>query len=702
MSNSLYIATSEFQSGKSLVSLGLVDLALRSISKVAVFRPIINSRGIVGEKDDHLNLLLSRYDLGLNYEDCYAFTKEEASDLGGKGKIDVILDKVISKFKALENEYDFVLVIGTDLKGVSSVFEFDLNGIIAKNLGAPILVVESGANKTLGETRRDINLVMDALLSKDCPLVGLILNRMPEEGLGHAYEQLEKELPDDMFLSLIPENKIIKSPTMREVANALDAEVLYGEDRLYEIAYGSTVAAMHIPHFLEKVTERLLIITPGDRSDIILATQIAQLSRQYPNIAGIVLTGGMHPLPAVKKILDGLTDLVPVLLVPTNTFNTALNVNNIHSKLSNASDEKINISLELFEKYVDVQALTEKVVSFRPRGMTPKMFNYTLMQKARSDKKHIVLPEGQDHRILKAAEKLLSNEIVKLTLLGDEEEILTQIARSGLDFDGKDVSIITPNKSKNFIAYVEEFYKLRKHKGVTIEAAADIISDVSYYGTMMVYMGHADGMVSGALHTTQHTIRPALQFIKTKPDIGLVSSVFFMCLEDRVLVYGDCAINPNPTAEELAEIAISSAQTATDFGVLPKIAMLSYSSGSSGQGAEVEKVRTATELVKQRVPELQIEGPIQYDAAVDLSVGSMKMPGSQVAGRATVLIFPDLNTGNNTYKAVQRETGAIAIGPILQGLNKPVNDLSRGCTVEDILNTVIITAIQAQSQEKAQ
>jgi len=263
-----------------------------------------------------------------------------------------------------------------------------------------------------------------------------------------------------------------------------------------------------------------------------------------------------------------------------------------------------------------------------------------------------------------------------------------------LDIDK--VSIINPTESAYYEDYAQTLYELRKHKNVNLAMAYDLMADVSYFGSMMVYKGHADGMVSGAVNTTQHTIRPALQFIKTKPGVSVVSSVFFMCLEDRVTVYGDCAINPNPTAEELAAIAISSAETSLAFGIEPKIAMLSYSSGSSGAGADVDKVRKATELVKKMQPQLKVEGPIQYDAAVDMDVAKSKLPNSEVAGQATVFIFPDLNTGNNTYKAVQRETKALAIGPVLQGLNKPVNDLSRGCTVEDIYNTVIITAIQAQ------
>lgn len=698
MSNSLYVATSEFQSGKSLVTLGLVDLALRSSAKIAVFRPIINSKGILGPKDDHLELLLSQFELGLDFEDCYAFTKEEASDLGGRGKIDQIIEKVIAKFKVLEKSHDFVLVIGTDLMGVSSVFEFDLNAVIAKNLGSPVLVVESGAEKSLEESRRNLNLMIDALVSKECSVLGVIMNRMPENLMEAGYEMFKKDLPAEMLISLIPESNLLKSPTMGEIAHYLEAEVLYGEDRLNEIAYSYTVAAMHIPNFLEKFSEKSLVITPGDRDDIIMATMMAQYSMQYPNIAGIILTGGIQLSPSVIKILDGLTGLVPILSVKTNTFDTALQASDIPTKLSADNHEKINLSLSLFERHVDIEAFSQKIESFQPKGMTPKMFNYTLVQKAKSEKKHIVLPEGQDHRILKAAEQLLNNDIVRLTLLGNEEDINNQIARLGLNFEGKDITILTPNKSKHFTSYVREFYELRKHKGATLEVAADMMSDVSYFGTMMVHKGDADGMVSGAAHTTQHTIRPALQFVKTKPGVSVVSSVFFMCLDDRVLVYGDCAINPNPTADQLAEIAMSSAQTSKSFGVHPKIAMLSYSSGSSGKGADVEKVRAATEMVKAKMPDLQIEGPIQYDAAVDLTVGSLKMPNSEVAGRATVLIFPDLNTGNNTYKAVQRETGAIAIGPVLQGLNKPVNDLSRGCTVEDIINTVIITAIQAQAE----
>jgi phosphate acetyltransferase len=332
--------------------------------------------------------------------------------------------------------------------------------------------------------------------------------------------------------------------------------------------------------------------------------------------------------------------------------------------------------------------------------MTPKMFIYTLNKKAQSQKMRIVLPEGHDDRILRAAEQLVNQDLVEIILLHNNPESVRQkVTNLGLNFDINKIQIIAPGKSPKFKEYAQQLYEFRKAKGMTIQIAEDLMCDGSYFGTMMVKMGDADGMVSGAVNTTQHTIRPALQFVKTKPGFKVVSSVFFMCLENRVLVYGDCAVNPNPNAEELAEIAISSANTAKAFGIEPKVAMLSYSSGTSGKGEEVEKVKKATALVKAMAPELLVEGPIQYDAAVEPSIASKKMPDSLVAGQATVLIFPDLNTGNNTYKAVQRETGTIAIGPVLQGLNKPVNDLSRGCTVEDIVNTVIITAIQAQEND---
>jgi phosphate acetyltransferase len=345
--------------------------------------------------------------------------------------------------------------------------------------------------------------------------------------------------------------------------------------------------------------------------------------------------------------------------------------------------------------------LSDKIIQTKTTMVTPKMFESQLLQRAKAEKRHIVLPEGEDDRILQAAEILLRREVVDVTLLGSEDKVRERITSLALHLEN--ATIIDPKKSLLFEEYAQTYYELRKSKGITFDNSRDIMDDCNYYGTMMIYKGHADGMVSGAVHTTADTIRPAFQFIKTTPDCSVVSSVILMCLEDRVLAYGDCAVNPDPTAEQLAEIAISSAQTAQLFGIAPRVAMLSYSSGRSGKGQQVEKVRLATQIAQERAavlyPGLEIEGPIQYDAAVDPTVARKKMPESKVAGRATVFIFPDLNTGNNTYKAVQRSAGAVAIGPVLQGLRKPVNDLSRGCTVPDIVNTVAVTAIQAQTED---
>jgi phosphate acetyltransferase len=358
-------------------------------------------------------------------------------------------------------------------------------------------------------------------------------------------------------------------------------------------------------------------------------------------------------------------------------------------------ERKIAAALGLFETQVDMDELRMRIKVRRSLRVTPLMFEYELIRRAKAQRQRIVLPEGEDERILRAAEILLLRDVADLTLLGDPERIRRRIKILGLKLEH--IDIIDPTNSQLLDTYAEAYYQLRKHKGISEEMAHDAMIDVSYFGTMMVHHGHADGMVSGAVHTTQHTIRPAFEIIRTKPETVIVSSVFFMCLEDRVLVYGDCAVNPNPNAEQLADIGINSALTAQMFGIDPRIAMLSYSTGESGKGADVEVVREAVQIAHERRPDLKLAGPIQYDAAVDASVARSKMPGSEVAGQANVFIFPDLNTGNNTYKAVQRSAGAVAIGPVLQGLNKPVNDLSRGCTVTDVVNTVAITAIQAQA-----
>jgi phosphate acetyltransferase len=681
-----------------------MELLLRRTTRVGVFRPVISppppflQTDEGSYRDKNIDLLLTHFKLDLDYKDTYAFVESEAADLIAQGRYDDVLDRIIEKYKALESQCDFILCIGSDLEEGGVVLEFDFNADVAKNLGCPVLIVSSGKNRDVRTIINSLRASRDAFVERGCQVVGAVVNRADLDALPTIRAALAEELPqEDVVLAVIPAHATLSSPTLREVADQLGAEVLFGADQLDRLAQHPLVIAMHVHNYLPHLTECALLITPGDRSDVILSALQAHQSHRYPQIAGLVLTGGFKPPEPVARLLDGLRGMVPILLVASDTYDTANRVASARSYLTADNQPKIDLSLELFEEFVDTDALEAHISDVQPRGVTPRMFIYGLVQQAKSDKRHIVLPEGNDLRILRAAEVLLNRDIVDLTLLGNPAEVTDLIHGLGLDIDLERLPIIDPQQSPLVPEYAQMLFELRQHKGMRLDTAMDLIRDVSYYGTMMVYKGHADGMVSGAAHTTMHTILPALQFIKTQPGFSVVSSVFFMCLDDEVLVYGDCAVNPNPTAEQLAEIAISSADTARTFGIEPRVAMLSYSSGESGVGEDVDRVRQATEIARQRRPELVLDGPMQYDAAVDAGVAAAKMPGSVVAGRATVFIFPDLNTGNNTYKAVQRETGAIAIGPVLQGLKKPVNDLSRGCTVPDIINTVAITAIQAQN-----
>ncbi|MEO7061870.1 MAG: phosphate acetyltransferase, partial [Lapillicoccus sp.] len=443
-----------------------------------------------------------------------------------------------------------------------------------------------------------------------------------------------------------------------------------------------------------------VVVAPADRGDVLLGLLLAHRSKTFPSPSAIVLNGGFELPGPISRLVEGLEVHVPVITCTTGTMETTARLAAVTSRLTRSATRKIETALALVEQHLDLPALLDRLDVSPSTVVTPLMFEHRLLDRAREADRRIVLPEGEEDRILRAADQLLRRRVVRLTLLGDPEAIRTRAGQLGLDLSG--ATLLDPHDEVLRARFATEYAALRAHKGVTVEQARDIVVDGSYFGTMMVLDGLADGMVSGAVHTTAHTIRPALEVLRTTPGTTIVSSVFLMCLADRVLVYGDCAVNPDPTAEQLADIAISSAATARQFDIDPRIAMLSYSTGISGTGADVDKVRAATELVRRRAPELSVEGPIQYDAAVDQAVAATKLKDSPVAGRATVLIFPDLNTGNNTYKAVQRSAGAVAIGPVLQGLRRPVNDLSRGALVRDIVNTVAITAIQAAADAAAE
>lgn len=696
----IYITTIESNSGKSIVSLGLMQLLLSKTPKVGYFRPIVDDF-LPGQVDNHIHTITSYFNLDVSLKDAYAFQRSEVLKMKNKNKEDEIISTIIEKYKAVEERFDYVLIEGTSFTGEGALIEFDINVLIAKNLGVPAIILASGKGKPLDELVGSLQIAFDTFKDKGVEVLSVIANKVEAQNRDLVITTLKKKLPNEVIINAIPLNPILANPSIKEIVDALDASVLFGEAYLNNQAGYFSVGAMQLRNYLTHLKENGLVITPGDRADIILGALQANISANYPSISGIVLTGGLQPEDSIIKLIEGLSDVVPIISVKGGTFSVTNTIGDIKSQIYAENTQKIETSIKDFEQFVAVDALVERLITFKPNGITPRMFQYTLLKKATTQKKHIVLPEGMDERILRATRQLVQIDAVRITLLGNKRQIAEKLLALDIDLDLAKVTIINPVESEDFDAFAKALHELRKHKNVNLAMARDLMEDVSYYGTMMVHQGKADGMVSGAVHTTQHTIRPALQFIKTKPEASIVSSVFFMCLEDRVSVYGDCAINPNPTAVQLAEIAISSATTSRAFGIEPKIAMLSYSSGSSGVGEDVERVREATALVKKLRPDLKVEGPIQYDAAVDLKVGKAKMPDSEVAGQANVFIFPDLNTGNNTYKAVQRETKALAIGPIIQGLNKPVNDLSRGCTVEDIFNTVIVTAIQAQDDPSA-
>ncbi len=695
MNKAVYITTSEPESGKSIITLGLMRMLLGKTEKVGYFRPIIEEKPEV-EIDNHIETVLSYFDLKMDYDECYALTGHEVIQKKNEDKDDEIIDIIIKKYKEIEERFDFILVEGTDYIGEGIFIEMGINVLIAKNLGIPAIIVSNGKDKTCEEIENNIQLAYDSFDEKEVKVLAVVANKVKLKHAEKIKTTLKSKLPSTVFCYAIPLIGSLHNPTIQEIVDELEAKVLFGKKHLNHQVGSFVVGAMQLRHFIRYLKENSLVITPGDRADVVLSALQANISSNYPKISGIVLTGGLKPESAILKLIKGLSNIVPIISVEKGTYEIANEIGAIRSHIYANNKQRIYTSISTFERYVNINQLAKKLITYEPEGITPRMFQYNLVTRAKKNKKHIVLPEGEDERILRATSRLVALDIVDITLLGNEKAIKQKIEKLGIPFRFDKVNIINPVKSDHCEDYVNTLYELRKHKNININIAKDLMRDVSYFGTMMVHKGDADGMVSGAIHTTQHTIRPALQFIKTKPNVSVVSSIFFMCLEDRVSVFGDCAINPNPTAEQLAEIAISSADSSLAFDIEPKVAMLSYSSGASGKGEDVDRVREATEIVKKIRPELKIEGPIQYDAAVDLEVGKSKLPNSEVAGQASVLIFPDLNTGNNTYKAVQRETGAIAIGPMLQGLNKPVNDLSRGCTVDDIFNTVIITAIQAE------
>ena len=684
MARAVYLTAMGPASGKSIVALGLVELLSRRVSRVGFYRPIVQRL-----PDNDLELIGSRYEMP-DERIGYAFTAAERTRAGGATSAG--MERIVERFREIEAASEFVVVEGTDFTGASSPVELEVNARIAEHLGAPVVAVVDGYRCSASTIIERIAVGRDSL--GDDAITAIIVNRVDPTVLEPLDEALARvDLGDPVWA--IPEEPRLRRPSLDQLRTALGAELVGGDpDDLPRPVGRIKVAAMSVPNVLDHVVDGTVFIVPGDRPDVIIAAAMTRLSSAYPSVSGLLLSGGLRPDPRVIELIGTLSGgtSMPLLAVDSDTFDTAIAASQVEGAITAGDQRKIDVALGHFEAHVDLDALEERIEVGRSEVMTPVTFQYELIERARAAQAHIVLPEGTDDRILHAADRIRRRRVCDLTLLGPVEAVRNRIAELGLHLD--DVAVIDPLDSELLDRFGDRYFELRGHKGIDVHRAHDIMTDVSYFGTMMVAEGIVDAMVSGAAHTTAHTIRPSLEFIKTKPGTSIVSSVFLMLLADRVLVYGDCAVNPDPNAEQLADIAISSAETAAMFGIEPRIAMLSYSTGASGTGAEVEKVRAATERVRQLRPDLKVEGPIQYDAAVDLDVARSKLPDSAVAGHATVFIFPDLNTGNNTYKAVQRSADAVAIGPVLQGLNKPINDLSRGATVTDIVNTIAITAVQ--------
>ncbi|MBN2782496.1 MAG: phosphate acetyltransferase [Campylobacterales bacterium] len=687
---SLYISTQQKGAGSLFVTMGMMEMLKKNLHRVAFFRPIIASDNA---RDYDIDFILNRYALKQSYEDACGFEIAYVESMIASGRENELINELIGKFKKLEESYDFVLCEGIRRLVLSSSIEYDLNLKIAQNFSSGYINIINAKDISAKDIYEDIRIEYDNSSIHCCSHFATFVNRLDEE----KYKELFLKLKDFSHnVYLLEEVAELDLLTIEDILDGLDAKCIFGTKNDYtRVIKNVKVAALTLDNFLYHLEEDDLVIVPADRSDIILGLFGALYSKAYPSISGIVFPFAMKPHENIKKLLDGLSSFsIPILSVEMDTYTTAHSISKIYSRIRLKSERKIALALGLFERSVDVEGIERLISSTQSDVMTPQMFEYRLFDMAKKDKKRIVLPEASDERVLRAAEIILRRGVAEIILLGDEQEIRENSTRLGVDLSG--VKIVDNHDEKLLKEFSDAFYEMRRHKGLSYEAAADAMIHLNYFGTMMVHLGYADGMVSGAIHSTSDTIRPALQIIKTTPDVSIVSSVFFMCLDTKVLVYGDCAVNQDPDAKELCEIALASAETAKNFSITPKVAMLSYSTGESGSGADVDKVREATKLLKQKEPELLVEGPIQYDAAVNKDVAKTKLPNSKVAGDANVLIFPDLNTGNNTYKAVQRSSGAIAIGPVLQGLNKPINDLSRGCLVSDIVNTIAITAIQAQ------
>jgi len=704
-------------SGTMHHQLGILASMLPRVGSVGFFRPFI--RTATPEEDHAITLLRTVFHLADPPESMFGTTEAYANRMFAEGRRDELIDEVLSKWEAYKSSKDFVLVSS---RHMAHDGDPSWTATIASSLDVPVLYVLHAerlcaANKLVVESdgepvSANAANVKAALEASGARLAGVVVDRLPadvydsKELMGQLEEQLKHV--GCFPAALLPRDARLEQTSMAEVGISLGAKVLYGKAAMDRtMVAGVTVGTLDVMNLLQvlhsKSERQRLVVAHAGRGDILLSLLLAQQSIDFPLAAGVLLTGAPDAPPLLKAILDGMATPVamPIICVPCDTFDAINMYNRVPPLTLPSSSAKIEAAMDMFAKHVRPELLD--AIGSVPESLTsvsPKLFQHNIFQAAKKDKQHIVLAEGDDPRVLVAASELLERQVCDLTLLGDPAAV-HELA-SKLHVDVSAASVLDPRTQADE-QMVNTLFELRKAKGLTLEGARDLVElDPNYFGTMLMHLGKVDGMVSGACHSTASTMRPAMQIIKMAPGFSLVSSIFFMLLQNGVKVFGDCAINVDPNAEQLAEIGLVSSRTARAFGIYPRVAMLSYATGDSNVGPMIDKVRKATAIARESAPDDPIEGPIQFDAAVDPAVAAVKFKGvdNAVAGKATVCIFPDLNSGNNAYKAVQQAAHAIAIGPVMQGLRMPVNDLSRGCTVEDIVNTVVVTCIQSQDAKK--
>nr|WP_208293581.1 phosphate acetyltransferase [Zophobihabitans entericus] len=697
--------------GLTGVSLGVIRAMERQGVKLSVFKPVAQPRAGGDTPDQTTSIIRANSTIST----AEPLKMSHVESLLSSNQQDVLMEQVVALYAENTKDADVILVEGI-VPTNGYPFANQLNFDIAKTLGAEIIFVMSMGRDSAEQLKERIEIARSNFGgTKNEKIIGVLVNKVnapiDEQGLARpdiaeiyhtptfdgkkvTIEDLRKVSPLPV-LGCIPWNIDLSASRAIDIAKHLNAKIVNeGAIKSRRIKHVS-FCARNIPNMLSHLQANALLVTSADRADILVSASLSVMNGV--EIGAILLTGGYEIDPGVKKLCQQAFDTgLPVFTVDTNTWQTSINLQNFNLEVPVDDHERIEEVQNFMADNIDsawVKSLTEVVSS--ARRLSPPAFRYQLTELARKAGKTIVLPEGDEPRTIKAAMICAERGIAKCILLGNPDEVRRVATSQGVTL-GAGIEIMDPEQVRE--KYVPRLVELRKNKGMTDVIAREQLADNVVLGTMMLENGDVDGLVSGAVHTTANTIRPPLQIIKTAPNSSLVSSVFFMLMPEQVYIYGDCAINPDPNAQELAEIAIQSADTAIAFGIEPRVAMISYSTGNSGQGADVEKVKEATRIAQEKRPDLMIDGPLQYDAAVMPDVAKSKAPNSQVAGKATVFIFPDLNTGNTTYKAVQRSADLVSIGPMLQGMRKPVNDLSRGALVDDIVYTIALTAIQATQQ----